>query len=103
MVAGWRRRRLCRRRRREVYVVTAERCMIIGVSHASIKRTNINLDVDLVDAAAEILGTVRTTETVHAALRAVIARAARERLAHRDFDDLTPEQLDKLRAARQAA
>jgi Arc/MetJ family transcription regulator len=86
-----------------VYLVTAERCMIMGVSHTSIKRTNINLDADLVDAAAEILGTVRTTDTVHAALRSVIGRAARERLAHRDFDDLTPEQLDKLRAPRQAA
>lgn len=77
--------------------------MIVNVSHTSIKRTNINLDVELVGAAAEILGTVRTTDTVHAALRSVIARAARERVAHRDFNDLTPEQLDRLRAPRHAA
>lgn len=87
----------------EVYLMPPERCMIVGMSHTSIKRTNINLDSELVGAAAEILGTVRTTDTIHAALRSVIARAARERLAHREFDDLTPEQLDKLRTPRQAA
>ncbi|MHB1568888.1 MAG: type II toxin-antitoxin system VapB family antitoxin [Solirubrobacteraceae bacterium] len=73
------------------------------MARTSIKRTNINLDRDLVDAAAEILGTARTTDTVHAALRAVIARASRERLAERDFADLTPSQLDRLRAPRHAA
>ena len=44
----------------------------------------------------------RTTDTVHAALRAVIDRAARERLATRDFDDLTPDVLEQLRRPRQA-
>jgi Arc/MetJ family transcription regulator len=77
--------------------------MLICMSHTSIKRTNINLDTDLVDAAAEILGTARATDTVHAALRSVIARAARERLAGRDFDDLTPDALDQLRTPRHAA
>lgn len=77
--------------------------MLFGVGHTSIKRTNINLDSDLVDAAAAILGTARTTDTVHAALRSVIARASRERLAERDFDDLTPGQLDQLRAPRRVA
>jgi Arc/MetJ family transcription regulator len=62
-----------------------------------VKRTNINIDTDLVSAAAAVLGTVQTTETVHAALREVVDRAARRRLADRDFSDLTPEVLDELR------
>jgi Arc/MetJ family transcription regulator len=67
------------------------------VSETKIRRTNINLDTELVDAAAAVLGTERTTDTVHAALRTVIDRAARERLATRDFDDLTPDVLEQLR------
>ena len=67
------------------------------MSETKIRRTNINLDTELVDAAAAVLGTERTTDTVHAALRAVIDRAARERLAKRDFDDLTPDALEALR------
>jgi Arc/MetJ family transcription regulator len=70
------------------------------VSEPRIRRTNINLDAELVDAAAAVLGTERTTDTVHAALRAVIDRAARERLAQRDFDDLTPDVLEQVRRPR---
>jgi Arc/MetJ family transcription regulator len=73
------------------------------VNKTKIRRTNINLDTELVEAAAAVLGTERTTDTVHAALRAVIDRAARERLARRDFDDLTPDVLEQLRSPRQAA
>jgi Arc/MetJ family transcription regulator len=73
---------------------------LIEVRETKIRRTNINLDTELVDAAAAVLGTARTTDTVHAALRAVIDRAARERLATRDFDDLTPEVLELLRRPR---
>lgn len=62
-----------------------------------VKRTNINLDMDLVADAARQLGTRRTTDTVHAALRDVIARGRRARLAQRDFEDLTPESLDAMR------
>ena len=62
-----------------------------------VKRTNINLDMDLVEQAAHELGTQRTTDTVHEALRDVIARARRERLARRDFEDLTPESLEAMR------
>lgn len=76
---------------------------LIEVSETRIRRTNINLDTELVDAAAAVLGTERTTDTVHAALRAVIDRAARERLATRDFDDLTPGALAQLRRPRQTA
>ncbi|MDQ3879775.1 MAG: type II toxin-antitoxin system VapB family antitoxin [Chloroflexota bacterium] len=62
-----------------------------------VKRTNINLDMELVEQAARALGTRRTTDTVHEALRDVISRASRARLAQRDFEDLTPESLDAMR------
>jgi Arc/MetJ family transcription regulator len=78
--------------------------MMVGrVSETKIRRTNINLDSELVEAAAAVLGTARTTDTVHAALRAVIDRAARERLAQRDFAELSPEVLEQLRRPRQFA
>lgn len=62
-----------------------------------IRRTNINLDMELVAQAAAKLGTRRTTDTVHGALRDVIARGRRERLADRDFADLRPEALEAIR------
>jgi Arc/MetJ family transcription regulator len=62
-----------------------------------VKRTNINLDMDLVHQAAHELGTRRTTDTVHQALREVIARARRARLGERDFEDLTPDALEAMR------
>jgi Arc/MetJ family transcription regulator len=73
------------------------------MSKTKIRRTNINLDTELVDAAAAVLGTARTTDTVHAALRAVIDRASRERLAERDFADLTPNVLEEVRRPRRFA
>lgn len=68
-----------------------------GVPGAAIKRTNINLDTELVREAAAVLGTAQTTATVHAALRDVVDRAARRRLVQHDFEDLTPEVLDAMR------
>ncbi len=62
-----------------------------------VKRTNINLDMDLLHEAARELGIQRTTDTVHHALREVVARARRARLAQRDFEDLTPEVLEAMR------
>jgi Arc/MetJ family transcription regulator len=62
--------------------------------------TNVNLDTELVDAAATVLGTTRTTDTVHAALRDVVSRAARERLAKRNLPDLTPSALEEMRGPR---
>jgi Arc/MetJ family transcription regulator len=62
-----------------------------------VRRTNINLDMDLVEQAARELGTRRTTDTVHKALCDVVARARRTRLAERDFEDLTPEALEAMR------
>ena len=68
-----------------------------------VKRTNINLDMDLVDRAAAELGTRRTTDTVHTALREVVARAQRTRLARRDFDALTPDAVERMRRLRSPA
>lgn len=73
--------------------------MLSHVARTAIRRTNINLEADLVDAAAHVLGTTRTTDTVHAALKEVVDRDARARLVRRDFPDLTPEALDELRAS----
>lgn len=56
--------------------------------------TTLDLDRSLLEEAAQALGTTRTTETVHAALRDVVARQRRARLARRDFsnlEDLLPE------------
>jgi hypothetical protein len=46
-----------------------------------------------------VLGTQQTTATVHAALREVVVRARRARLAERDFEDLTAESLEEMRQA----
>ncbi len=62
-----------------------------------VRRTNINLDMDLVDRAAVELGTRRTTDTVHEALRDVVARALRTRLAQRSFEGLTPDAIEDMR------
>ena len=51
-------------------------------------RTTLNLERELVAEAAQILGTTRTTDTVRAALRDVVARRRRTRLAQRDFSTL---------------
>jgi Arc/MetJ family transcription regulator len=50
--------------------------------------TTLDLDRDLLAAAAAALGTSRTTDTVHAALREAVARQARARLMARDWSNL---------------
>ncbi len=40
------------------------------------------------------------TETVHRAMREVVARARRERLAQNEFPDLTPVAIEDMRRAR---
>ena len=64
--------------------------------------TTLDLDRDLLRDAAEALGTTRTTETVHAALREVVARRRRVWLARRDFSELEAALRD-LRTSRTAA
>ncbi|HEY6569801.1 MAG TPA: type II toxin-antitoxin system VapB family antitoxin [Candidatus Limnocylindrales bacterium] len=61
--------------------------------------TTLDLDRDLLRDAAEALGTTRTTDTVHAALREVVARRRRAWLARRDFSELEVA-LPDLRTAR---
>ncbi len=63
------------------------------------KHTTIDLDQDLVREAATVLGTTKTTDTVHAALADVVRRRRRLGLfeiAH----DLDLAALDALRADR---
>ncbi|HEU4671581.1 MAG TPA: type II toxin-antitoxin system VapB family antitoxin [Candidatus Limnocylindrales bacterium] len=61
--------------------------------------TTLDLDRDLLADAARALGTARTTDTVHAALREVVARRRRAWLARRDFSELVAT-LPDLRATR---
>jgi len=63
------------------------------------KHTTIDLDTDLVRDAGEVLGTTRTTDTIHAALSDVVRR--RRRLAILDLHPaLTLADLDSMRAHR---
>jgi uncharacterized protein (DUF1778 family) len=63
--------------------------------------TTLDLDRDLLRDAADALGTTRTTDTVHAALREVVARRRRVWLAQRDFSELETA-LPRLRRPRVA-
>jgi Arc/MetJ family transcription regulator len=65
------------------------------------KRTSINLDLDLVAEAKEVLGTTETTETVHRALQEVVRQARLRRLVSRRFE-LEPGELELLRQPRTA-
>jgi Arc/MetJ family transcription regulator len=66
-----------------------------------VRRTNINLDTELLGEAAELLGTQRITDTVHAAMREVVDREYRRRLAiRRLFDDVTPVEFEAMRRGR---
>ena len=65
-----------------------------------IKRTSLNLDLDLVAKACEVLDTSTTTDTVHRALEDVIRRDALKRLAEWDLGDLTLEDLERMRQPR---
>ena len=62
--------------------------------------TTLDLDRELLHDAAEALGTTRTTDTVHAALREVVARRQRAWLARRDFSELEA-RLPELRGPRE--
>jgi Arc/MetJ family transcription regulator len=63
------------------------------------KHTTIDLDTELVAAAADVLGTTRTTDTVHAALSEVVA--LRKRLRLLEFRPaLTLNTLARLREGR---
>lgn len=60
------------------------------------KRTTVRVDLDLVRAAATVLGTGRTTDTIHLALAEVVR--SRHRLAFPSLHpDLTLDDLDVMR------
>ena len=61
-----------------------------------IKRTSLNLDLDLVSQARDVLDTRTTTETIHRALDDVITRDALRKLAAWR-PDYTLEELERLR------
>jgi Arc/MetJ family transcription regulator len=65
-----------------------------------IKRTSINLELDLVADARDVLGTRGTTDTIHRALEEVVRSERLGRLAAERFEDLTPEALERLRTWR---
>ena len=62
-----------------------------------VKRTSMNVDLDLVREAQEVLGTQGTTETVHAALREIVRRRRLERLLKHDFSNLDVAEIRRSR------
>jgi Arc/MetJ family transcription regulator len=64
-----------------------------------IKRTSLNLDLDLVAKAREVLDTSTMTDTVHRALEDVIRRDALKRLAEWR-PDMSLEDLERMRQPR---
>jgi hypothetical protein len=60
----------------------------------------MNLELDLVRQARQVLGTRGTTDTVHRALEEVVRREKLKRLAEWMPEDLTPEALEELRRPR---
>lgn len=64
---------------------------------ADVKRTSMNLDREKVRAAADVLGTTGTTETIHAALAEVVAIRSRRKI-FRYFPPTTLEELARWRA-----
>lgn len=62
-----------------------------------IKRTSLNLDLDLVAQARDLLDTRTTTETIHRALEEVMRREAMKSLAEWDLGGFTLEDLERLR------
>jgi Arc/MetJ family transcription regulator len=65
-----------------------------------VKRTSLNLELDLVAEARRVLGTRGTTDTVHRALEEVVRREKLRALSARSFEELTPEALAELRRTR---
>src|SRR5580692_16245 len=73
--------------------------VLIHARMGMVKRTTINLDMELVAQAREVLETGNTTETVHAALRDVVRRDRLQRLSEREWD-FTLEDLKEMRRSR---
>ena len=69
---------------------------VMRILRVVVRRTSVNLDIDLVEAAKDVLGTRETTETIHRALAEVVRQARLRRLSARRFD-LTDGELKQLR------
>jgi Arc/MetJ family transcription regulator len=67
---------------------------------ARLKRTTINLDLDLLAEASDALGTSRMTDTVHAAMRDVVRRRKLEALTRLEFPEMSLKKLEDLRRSR---
>ena len=61
-----------------------------------VKRTSLNLDLELVAKAREALGSNGTTDTIHRALEEVVRREKLRRLAERDFSMLTEDERQRI-------
>jgi hypothetical protein len=61
-----------------------------------IKRTSLNLDLDLVGRARDVLGTNGTTDTVHRALEDVVRREKLRRLSEWTFEHMSDEEIERL-------
>jgi hypothetical protein len=60
----------------------------------------MNLDLDLLDEAADALGTARMTDTVHAAMVDVVRRRKLEELTRMEFPGMDLEKLKEMRRPR---
>jgi Arc/MetJ family transcription regulator len=68
-----------------------------------VRRTSLNLELDLVAEARDVLGTSGTTDTIHRALAEIVRQDRLRRLAEWTFEDVTPEALEELRRPRTAS
>jgi Arc/MetJ family transcription regulator len=57
-----------------------------------VKRTSLNLDLELVGKAREALGSTGTTDTVHRALEEVVRQEKLRRLAEYDFSEYDEDE-----------
>jgi hypothetical protein len=57
-----------------------------------VKRTSLNLDLDLVGKARDVLGSNGMTDTIHRALEEVVRREKLRRLAEYDFSEYDAEE-----------
>lgn len=64
------------------------------------RHTTLNLDMELVKEAQQVLGTTRATDTIHLALQEVINRDRRRRLLDMGAGDLSPQRLEEMRRNR---
>ena len=67
---------------------------------ARVKRTTINLDLDLLEEASDALGTSRMTDTIHAAMSDAVRRRKLEALTRMEFPDMSLEKLKEMRRPR---